>query len=50
MKQTSRRTFIQKSIVSVPAYLLFDSAWAKAESSNSEDVMDEALVMLAQTD
>jgi Questin oxidase-like len=49
MKQTSRRTFIHKSIVSVPAYFLFDLPWVKAESANSEDVMDEALEMLAQT-
>jgi Questin oxidase-like len=49
MKQTSRRTFIHKSIVSAPAFLLFNLPWVKAESSNSEDVMDEALEMLAQT-
>jgi len=49
MKQTSRRTFIHKSFVSVPAYFLFDLSWVKAESTNPEDVMDEALEMLAQT-
>ncbi|MCI0614926.1 hypothetical protein L0244_18190, partial [bacterium] len=49
MKQTSRRTFIHKSIVSAPAFFLFNLPWVKAESSNSEDVMDEALEMLAAT-
>jgi hypothetical protein len=49
MKKTSRRTFIHKSFVSVPAYFLFDLSWVKAESTNSEEVMDEALEMLART-
>jgi hypothetical protein len=49
MKQTSRRTFIHKSIVSTPAFFLLNLPWVKAESSNSEDVMDEALEILAQT-
>ncbi len=49
MKQTSRRTFIHKSMVSAPAFFLFNLPWIMAESSNSEDVMDEALEMLAST-
>jgi hypothetical protein len=49
MKQTSRRTFVQKSIASIPAFLLFNIPWENADAANFEDTMDEALEMLAQT-
>jgi Questin oxidase-like len=56
MKQTSRRTFVRKTIAALPAlpafYFLFEMPWEKqlhAEATNMEDIMDEALEMLAQT-
>jgi Questin oxidase-like len=53
MKQTSRRSFVHKSIGSLTAfYFLFDVPWeeqSNVEGANMEDVMDEALEMLAQT-
>ena len=49
MKQTSRRTFVQQSIASLPAFFLLNIPCNIAEATNLEDAMDEALEMLAQT-
>ena len=52
MKRTSRRAFVQKSIASIPAVLLFGVPLQKqsyADTTHLEDSMDVALEMLAQT-
>jgi hypothetical protein len=49
MKVTSRRAFVQKSITSIPAFLLLNIPWQNSDAINSEDTMDEALDMLVQT-
>jgi hypothetical protein len=49
MKQTSRRAFVQQSLTSLPLFFVLNAPWKIAEATNSEDTMDEALEMLAQT-
>ena len=47
MKELSRRGFVQKSILTLPALYFFQQG--KTEAMHSEDAMDEALQMLAKT-